>query len=274
MNLSDMSDLTPLEDAPDENLPPGDLAAAITLLAQTLAAPKPMSVPATKLREPDTFDGADPNKLQTFILQCSLHFHDRANAFASDRAKVAYALSFLMGPALGWFKPMLFNQEEEPPWLSDWPLFWNELSANFRSFDPVGEAEAEIEGLSMPENSWATLYFIEFNHLAARLQWGDSALLQQAYKGLAWCVKNEMVHREKPTKATKTGPDLTGKLSKDGKLTPAERQRRMENNLCLFCGKTGHLAKDCSKLPSVAKARATATAPEPATIAEVKAEND
>src|SRR6266481_4527653 len=314
MNLSDMSDLTPLEDAPDENLPPGDLAAAIALLAHTLA---------------------DPNKLRTFILQCSLHFRDRANAFASDRAKVTYALSFLTGPALGWFEPMLFDQDGEPPWLSDWPLFRNELSTNFGSFDPVGEAEAEIEGLSMPKNSWATLYFVEFNHLAACLQWGDSALLQQAYKGLARCIKNEMVHHEKPTslpalrklvqsidsqyweqkakvacethqpmgkhnsrtdpkpdqrtgkttkpqpkargnptEATKTGPDLTGKLGKDGKLTPAEQQRRMENNLCLFCGKTGHLVKDCSKVPSAAKARATATAPEPATIAEVKAENN
>src|SRR6266481_9955229 len=77
-----------------------------------------------------------------------------------------------------------------------------------------------------------------------------------------------------PTEALKMGPDLTRKLGKDGKLTPAERQRCMENNLCLFCGKTGHLAKDCSKVPSAAKARATATAPEPATIAEVKAEND
>ena len=117
MNLSDMSDLTPLEDTPDENLPPGDLAAAIALLTQTLAAPKPTSAPATKLQEPDTFDGANPNKLRTFILQCSLHFRDHANTFTSDRAKVTYALSFLMGPALGWFEPMLFDQDEYPPWL-------------------------------------------------------------------------------------------------------------------------------------------------------------
>src|SRR6266481_4236494 len=102
MNLSDMSDLTPLEDAPDENLPPGDLAAAIALLAQTLAAPKLTSVPATKLWELDTFNGADPNKLQTFILQCSLHFRECANTFTSNSAKVTYTLSFLMGPALGW----------------------------------------------------------------------------------------------------------------------------------------------------------------------------
>src|SRR6266481_2169763 len=116
MNLSDMSNLTPLEDAPDENLPTGDLAAAIILLAQTLAAPKPTSVPMTKLREPDTFNGADPNKLQTFILQCSLHFCDHANAFTSNRAKVICTLFFLMGPALGCFKPMLFNQDKDPPW--------------------------------------------------------------------------------------------------------------------------------------------------------------
>src|SRR6266481_2245197 len=94
---------------------------------------------------------------------------------------------------------MLFNQDKEPLWLSDWPLFRNELSTNFGSFDPVGEAEAEIEGLSMPENSWVTLYFVEFNRLAACLQWGNSALLRQAYKGLARRIKNEMVHHEKPT---------------------------------------------------------------------------
>src|SRR6266481_3394175 len=75
-----------------------------------------------------------------------------------------------------------------------------------------------------------------------------------------------------PTETSKMGPNLTGKLGKDGKLTPAERQHHMENNLCLFCGKTGHLAKDCSKVLSAGKARATATAPEPTTITKVKTE--
>ena len=98
----------------------GDLAAAIALLAQTLAAqnvhppPTPHTPAApvtspTRLREPDTFDGSDANKLQVFILQCSLHFQDCTNAFSSGRAKVTYALSFLTGPALSWFEPMLFR---------------------------------------------------------------------------------------------------------------------------------------------------------------------
>jgi Zinc knuckle len=50
----------------------------------------------------------------------------------------------------------------------------------------------------------------------------------------------------------KSTSDLLEKLGKDGKLTPHERQRRMDSNLCLFCGKGGHMAKDCTKATSSA----------------------
>ena len=182
------------------------MAAAIALLAQTLAAqnihppPTPHAPTApvtslTRLREPDTFDGLDANKLRFFILQCSLHFQDRANAFSSGRAKVTYALSFLTGPALGWFKPALFGPAP-PAWASDWDLFRTELEANFGPFDPVREAEAEIETLVMAEGSRSTNYFVEFNRLASHIQWDDHTLFWQAYKGLACRIKNEMVHHD------------------------------------------------------------------------------
>ena len=52
---------------------------------------------------------------------------------------------------------------------------------------------------------------------------------------------------------------LADKLGKDGKLTPQERQCRFDNKLCMFCGGTGHTAKDCPKSSSPAsKARAHA----------------
>ena len=54
---------------------------------------------------------------------------------------------------------------------SDFNLFSDELEANLSTFDPVGEAEAKLEGLHMQENHQAMKYFI----------------------------KNEMVHHEKPT---------------------------------------------------------------------------
>ena len=60
-----------------------------------------------------------------------------------------------------------------------------ELEANFRTYNPVDEAEAELEGLHMQENHQATKYFIKFMQLAARVQWGQAALLQQVYNSLA-----------------------------------------------------------------------------------------
>jgi len=57
-------------------------------------------------------------------------------------------------------------------------------------------------------------------------------------------------------------PDLTNKLGKDGKLTMDERKRRLDNNLCMFCGGTGHFVDNCSKKTKKAKARAAAIAAE------------
>ena len=52
------------------------------------------------------------------------------------------------------------------------------------------------------------------------------------------------------------------KLGKDGKLSPEERKRRFENNLCLFCGGAGHSAAACPKKTSTAKGRATEVTPD------------
>jgi hypothetical protein len=51
----------------------------------------------------------------------------------------------------------------------------------------------------------------------------------------------------------KTTKDLSNQLGKDGKLTTDERNRRITNNLCLFCGGTGHRASECK---TAAKAQA------------------
>ena len=66
----------------------------------------------------------------------------------------------------------------------------------------------------------------------------------------------------KPGKLTSTSSNsasISDKLGKDGKLTPQERQRHFDNNLCMFCGGVGHTAKDCNKASSsAAKAKAHA----------------
>ncbi|KIN98938.1 hypothetical protein M404DRAFT_30906 [Pisolithus tinctorius Marx 270] len=72
-----------------------------------------------------------------------------------------------------------------------------------------------------------------------------------------------------PPKSDVSKSNIAHLLGKDGKLTSAERQRRMKNNLCLFCGEPGHSAKDCPKSTSrAAKARAATAEAPPAPPAE------
>ena len=56
-------------------------------------------------------------------------------------------------------------------------------------------------------------------------------------------------------------PNYASKLRKDGKLTPQERQRHIDKNLCLCCGTSGHRANDCPKGQAAAKARTSKTTP-------------
>jgi hypothetical protein len=71
---------------------------------------------------------------------------------------------------------------------------------------------------------------------------------------------------KKPTSSTSSTPEnkpnsIASLLGPDGKLTPEERKRRLDNKLCLRCGKIGHMVSDCpqSTKPKV-KARAATTA--------------
>ena len=87
-----------------------------------------------KCREPDTFDGSDSKKLHEFLIQCELNFQDRPNSFGSDRAKVAFAQSYLKGAALAWFEPDLLNSDDpdlRPLWMDDYKEFIVELQTNF-----------------------------------------------------------------------------------------------------------------------------------------------
>src|SRR5882724_11559980 len=117
-----------------------------------------------KLWEPDPFDGSDSRKLRTFILQSKLNFQDRPDQFQDNTTK--------------------------------------ELETNFGTYDPVGEAEAELEGLHMHESHQATNYFIKFQQLATHVQWGKPELCRRAYNGLTKCIKDDMVHHHKPNTLT------------------------------------------------------------------------
>src|SRR5271170_2610300 len=107
--------------------------------------------PVTKVKEPDTFDGSDPRKLNNFILLCNLYFQQNP-AYSDDSAKVNFALSHLRGLALDLFEPAILDSEDTPEWLEEWPAFLQSLCSHFGPIDPVGDAEDSIDNLKMREN--------------------------------------------------------------------------------------------------------------------------
>ena len=52
---------------------------------------------------------------------------------------------------------------------------------------------------------------------------------------------------------------LFSKLKKDGKLLPEERQRRIDQGLCLLCDAKGHMVKDCPKATTLGSSKARST---------------
>lgn len=293
-------------------------------------------VASSKVKEPDTFDGSEPKKLNNFILLCNLYFRNNP-AYSDGNSRVTFALTHLRGTALDYFEPMI-SSSKFYSWESDWSEFVELLRNQFGPIDPTADAEDHIDELKMKDNQRILKYNIEFNRLAVLTGWDDSVLRHRYYSGLAERIKDVMgqvgkpatlekmrtlAHsidarhwertREKSRSTTDKTPShsnsnnnksdrkpnnnnpsnnssnnnksnnqkapasssgnnnntsksekpkssanpLSDKLGKDGKLTPQERQRRFDNNLCMFCGGMGHTANACPKSTSTAsKAKA------------------
>ena len=219
-------------------------------------------------------------------------------------------------------------------WQDNFKEFVLELQTNFGLHDPVGDAEHQLDHLSMKDGQWINKYIVEFNRIASQIRgYGEGALQHHFYNSLSNCIKDEVscvrklstlsdlchlaqaidVHywerkskvscqmkpsanpfmfksapdksstsastssysaapkdtKESKGKAANTSgssggkPNLTTKLGKDGKLTAVEQKNRFDNKLCMFCGLTGHITKDCPKSTSwVSKGCTAATTPE------------
>jgi hypothetical protein len=292
-----------------------NLAEAIMLMTRELQQPSRRA----KAKEPDTYDGSDPEKLNSFILLCNLYFRHNPS-YSDDQTKVTFALSYLRGTALEYFEPSILDSSDISVWSHDWSAFTRTLRTHFGPIDPTADAEDDIDNLKMSENHHIVKYNVKFNRLAIQTGWDDSVLRHRYYSGLAERIKdimgqqrkpptlsamrnlahsidshywdrlreksrsetsvlhsetsvlhseNSVLHSENsasnsensaPPPSSKHHPAssvpsaVSDKLGKDGKLTFQERQRRFDNNLCLCCGKAGHMVKECPK--SLARARA------------------
>jgi len=85
------------------------------------------------VREPDPFSGGSSDELWAFIFQCQIYFHACEREFTKDTEKIFFAISYLWGVALDYFK-----------------LFINETKA-YQSFDFLEEWSAFVQKLSISQ---------------------------------------------------------------------------------------------------------------------------
>ncbi|KAG6326931.1 hypothetical protein ID866_12158, partial [Astraeus odoratus] len=143
-----------------------------------------------KVHEPDTFNGTDPKKLCTFLVQ-------------KDHTKVVFMQSYLKDMALEWFKPDLLssgNPRSCPLWMDNWTEFIIELQSTFSPHNPVTDAKNQLDHLQMKENQCINKYMVEFNQLASQVRgYGNDDLcyLAQEINMHYWECKEEVQHTNK-----------------------------------------------------------------------------
>ncbi|KAG6328936.1 hypothetical protein ID866_10153 [Astraeus odoratus] len=102
-------------------------------------------------------------------------------AFHLDMQKVSFALSFLKGITLTWFKPDLLDNTPgtDPAWVDNYS----------------NDAKHQLNNLLMKDGSHINKYIIEFNCLATQVcGYGEDALHHMFYNGLLDRIKDEIAH--------------------------------------------------------------------------------
>jgi len=268
-----------------------NLAVAINCLSCSSRRTNDSSSSHAKVREPDTFDGMDPKKLRTFLVQCELcwvHFIAELQSIFGPHDPIADA-----------------EHQLEHLWMKDahrvtqYIVDFNRLTSQVQDYGDGALRRLFYSGL--PDRLKD-----EIARVGKPLTLHGLRALCQEINTRYWERKDEISRTTKtqstlsPTKSSnsrgnssntgqeksKTGNpsssanssglskatsnqsssgsrlDLTNKLGKDGKLTADECKRCLENNLCMFCGGTGHFVDNSPKKTNKAKARAAAIAAE------------
>jgi len=116
------------------------------------------------VKEPDLFSGGSPDELRAFIFQCQIYFHACEGEFQEDTEKIFFAISYLRGMVLDYFKPFINEAEayQSFDFLEEWSAFVQKLSNLFRSYSPEDDDEDAIVAIPFPNDGKAVNYFIQF----------------------------------------------------------------------------------------------------------------
>ncbi|KAK3560575.1 hypothetical protein QTP86_010914 [Hemibagrus guttatus] len=187
-----------------------------------------------------------------FLLQCSLVLEMQPHLYPTEQSKVAFVITHLRGQALLWAES-LWSQDS--PVTQSYAGFIEHFKEVFGkpSWDSlVGEKLCKLrQGKLM-----VTEYAIQFRTLAAKSGWNEQALLAAYHQGLSPQIPGPVapLQQARPTEPV-SPPEPAPEPAPEPMqwetthLNPAERQRRLTQSLCLYCGDPGHALPVCPIRP-------------------------
>ncbi|XP_066879679.1 retrotransposon Gag-like protein 3 isoform X2 [Kogia breviceps] len=235
---------------------------------------------AFPLEYPLTFNG-DAQKLPEFLVQLNSYMRVRGHLYPTEAALVSFVGNRFSGEAGKWFQPLVDIQS---PLLEQFESFIQVLQDTFDNPENMEDANHRIRKLCQGEDH-VHQYATHFHIIAQELNWDESTLCIQFQEGLASSIRDELSRTNPATNLSDLitqcitleeklngKPDLSPQEASPSQekggfdsppaenqpvqassnrphLSEAERARRREGHLCLYCGYPGHFARDCPVKP-------------------------
>ena len=246
-------------------------------LSQTLSINTASSSIDNKIKAslPDKFDGSASN-YDSFVQSVDNFFALKSSVYSTDEIRVRTVGTLLTKSALSWFGTLV---KTKSALLSNYNLFMKELERLFSDPNLKENAQQKIRNLRQGTGS-ALAYSSKFRILAIDTGFNNDALMAVFKNGLKEEIKdimakstdpspktledliasatrldNRIYERKKETleqspKKPYFSRSLSSLTPRFKKLSYAEKQRRIKENLCLYCGDKGHSHSNCSKKKS------------------------
>ena len=162
-----------------------------------------------KISSPDKFL-EEWRMLSSFLTQLDTYIHLNYTMFRKEADKVLYASSYLRSDALNWFEPTLWDYMENEKKDHDNETnkifvsleeFKKQIRIVFETINQKRTAEREI--CNIVQKGAAVTYAANFQRHTAYMNWDNTALTAQYYKGLKDFIKDKIFCSEWPSTLVK-----------------------------------------------------------------------
>jgi hypothetical protein len=231
-------------------------------------------VPEPRVNNPPCYAG-EQTECMSFLTQCEVVFSLQPLTYAKERSRIAFIISLLKGRAREWGTAVWSSDAD---YLSHYSLFKEEMLKVFDRSVHGPEASRLLSTLRQGRRSVAD-FSVEFRTLSTSCGWNEPALVARFIEGLNAEIRDEVLAREAPslldplidlalrvekrfelrrrTRNTVASPPSFSMISASSaadqepmqlggiRISAAERQRRIVNRLCLYCGSDSHFVTTC-----------------------------